>query len=175
MLSNERHGNDPSAGSPMETLLRLLLPLNDQLLEVTHCAGHISAKISCAEVTAISCIKCSQVDECGWKSFERNTTWYRYWVSSVCQRGRCLGVGMLQAKGNFSPPLRPADQILWLPVVITPKRTNNNHLRQYACVVTQDDTIILTRLSCESQKPAVRSMSATMPLNPYNIILDWRR
>ena len=31
MLSNERHGNDPSAGSPTETLLRLLLPLNDQV------------------------------------------------------------------------------------------------------------------------------------------------
>ena len=26
-----RHGNDPSAGSPTETLLRLLLPLNDQV------------------------------------------------------------------------------------------------------------------------------------------------
>ena len=25
------HGNDPSAGSPTETLLRLLLPLNDQV------------------------------------------------------------------------------------------------------------------------------------------------
>ena len=31
MLINERHGNDPSAGSPTETLLRLLLPLNDQV------------------------------------------------------------------------------------------------------------------------------------------------
>ena len=32
-LSNERlsFGNDPSAGSPTETLLRLLLPLNDQV------------------------------------------------------------------------------------------------------------------------------------------------
>ena len=28
---NHRHGNDPSAGSPTETLLRLLLPLNDQV------------------------------------------------------------------------------------------------------------------------------------------------
>ncbi|MDB3205215.1 hypothetical protein C4251_18145 [Clostridioides difficile] len=25
------HGNDPSAGSPTETLLRLLLPLNDKV------------------------------------------------------------------------------------------------------------------------------------------------
>ena len=27
------HGNDPSAGSPTETLLRLLLPLNDKVYE----------------------------------------------------------------------------------------------------------------------------------------------
>ena len=27
----ETNGNDPSAGSPTETLLRLLLPLNDQV------------------------------------------------------------------------------------------------------------------------------------------------
>src|ERR1700759_182447 len=27
----ESHSNDPSAGSPTETLLRLLLPLNDQV------------------------------------------------------------------------------------------------------------------------------------------------
>ena len=29
LLKEERIGNDPSAGSPTETLLRLLLPLND--------------------------------------------------------------------------------------------------------------------------------------------------
>ena len=29
--ANPRFGNDPSAGSPTETLLRLLLPLNDQV------------------------------------------------------------------------------------------------------------------------------------------------
>ena len=29
--SAQSNGNDPSAGSPTETLLRLLLPLNDQV------------------------------------------------------------------------------------------------------------------------------------------------
>ena len=31
LYSNEYVVNDPSAGSPTETLLRLLLPLNDQV------------------------------------------------------------------------------------------------------------------------------------------------
>ena len=30
-VSQKTNGNDPSAGSPTETLLRLLLPLNDQV------------------------------------------------------------------------------------------------------------------------------------------------
>ena len=30
-LLTATYGNDPSAGSPTETLLRLLLPLNDQV------------------------------------------------------------------------------------------------------------------------------------------------
>ena len=30
-LAKAKFGNDPSAGSPTETLLRLLLPLNDQV------------------------------------------------------------------------------------------------------------------------------------------------
>ena len=29
--------NDPSAGSPTETLLRLLLPLDDKVCEIFHC------------------------------------------------------------------------------------------------------------------------------------------
>ena len=31
MSSNHMHANDPSAGSPTETLLRLLLPLSDKV------------------------------------------------------------------------------------------------------------------------------------------------
>ena len=31
MIFINQFGNDPSAGSPTETLLRLLLPLNDQV------------------------------------------------------------------------------------------------------------------------------------------------
>ena len=31
VLSTKQMDNDPSAGSPTETLLRLLLPLNDQV------------------------------------------------------------------------------------------------------------------------------------------------
>lgn len=35
--SNQRHiDNDPSAGSPTETLLRLLLPLNDKVQWTSH-------------------------------------------------------------------------------------------------------------------------------------------
>jgi hypothetical protein len=31
LVATREHGNDPSAGSPTETLLRLLLPLDDQV------------------------------------------------------------------------------------------------------------------------------------------------
>ena len=31
--------NDPSAGSPTETLLRLLLPLSDKVHETSHCSA----------------------------------------------------------------------------------------------------------------------------------------
>ena len=31
VIKNGSRGNDPSAGSPTETLLRLLLPLNDKV------------------------------------------------------------------------------------------------------------------------------------------------
>ena len=36
------YGNDPSAGSPTETLLRLLLPLNDQVRPTLRRLGSIS-------------------------------------------------------------------------------------------------------------------------------------
>src|SRR6185312_6663516 len=35
----DTYGNDPSAGSPTETLLRLLLPLDDQVCFSSRCAG----------------------------------------------------------------------------------------------------------------------------------------
>ena len=50
--SGRGHVNDPSAGSPTETLLRLLLPLNDQVwtsfrqLEATKAARNASPEAS---------------------------------------------------------------------------------------------------------------------------------
>ena len=41
--------NDPSAGSPTETLLRLLLPLGDKVHETFH-----SEVLSCREVASLS-------------------------------------------------------------------------------------------------------------------------
>ena len=42
--------NDPSAGSPTETLLRLLLPLSDKVHETSHCR---SQELSSAAVRMI--------------------------------------------------------------------------------------------------------------------------
>jgi hypothetical protein len=35
-MAYDKYSNDPSAGSPTETLLRLLLPLNDQVRSSSH-------------------------------------------------------------------------------------------------------------------------------------------